>query len=70
MSTTLKAGGDPVITNTSGMNVSTLAVWSLGIYVILSQAVTFRVCTLGKQCGWVGGALGTDVIGIRVYVEV
>lgn len=50
--------------------MSTLAVWSLGIYVILSQAVTFRVCTLGKQCGWVGGALGTDVIGIRVYVEV
>jgi len=48
------------------MSVSTLAVWSLGIYVILSQAMPFRVCTLGQQ----GGALGTDVIGIRVYVEV
>lgn len=48
----------------------TLAVWSLEIYVNISREMPFHVCALGQQGGRRWRALGIDIIGIRVYVEV
>lgn len=52
------------------MGVSTLALWSLGIYVKVSRAVPFRVCALSQWGGWWWGPLGMDVRGVQVYAEI
>lgn len=49
------------------MSVSTLAVWPLRIYDIISRAMPFHVYALGPRGGWrVGELWGMDVRGIRV----